>query len=104
MTSWQDIGRTDSGSVKEGYHMEVVVKDGEPQLVQVKDEATEASEADYYDTQAEKYKGHSSIADDGSGSTLLLAISKSQNATEFIHVKINKDGQIVISTGEEPKE
>lgn len=76
---------------------------GKPHLV-IKDEETErSSEADYYDELKEKYKGHSSIAEDGSGITLLLAISKSQNVTEFIRVNIDAEGSIWIAMGDEPK-
>ena len=94
----------DSGeALPDGYHWGAVLgDDGEYHLGQIKDEETD-SEPDYYDTQREKYKGHSVVNADGSAETLLLAVSSSQNVTEFINVKIDIDGQILISLGEEPK-
>lgn len=87
------------------YRMEYVKgEDGKTGFKFVEVEKADAPAPDFYDTEAEKYKGHSSIAEDGSGSTLLLAISKSQNVTEFIDVKISEGGRITLSLGKEPKD
>ena len=103
-------GETNSGDAEEpvasgeGYWEIESDEQGKGHLVFKEKKTEQSSEADYYDTQKEKYKGHSSIAEDGSGSTLLLAISKSQNVTEFIRVNIDAEGSIWIAMGDEPKE
>ncbi len=89
----------------DGYRLVMTTGDDGRQHVElVKGEATEAEAPDYYDIQVEKYKGHSSVAEDGTVSTLLLAISQSQDVTEFIDVKISAAGSITISSGTEPKQ
>ena len=94
----------DSGEVQEGYHWGAEQDaDGVFHLTLIKDEET-STEVSYYDEQLAKYKGHSSVDSDGSATTMLLAMSKSQNVTEFIKVNINTDGSIRISKGEEPKQ
>jgi len=92
-------------AAREGVYWEVEMDDqGKPHMVfKEKKPEQSSNEADYYDTQKEKYKGHSSIAEDGSVSTLLLAISKSQNVTEFIRVNIDSEGSIWIAMTNEPK-
>ena len=98
-----DTSEEKAERLPEGYRWGVEMDaQGRSHFVLVKDEPEQSSEADYYDTQKEKYKGHSSIAEDGSGSTLLLAISKSQNVTEFIDVRLDGYGGITISLGKEP--
>lgn len=92
-------------AAREGVYWEVEMDDqGKPHLVFTEKKPEQSStEADYYDTQKEKYKGHSSIAEDGSGNALLLAISKSQNVTEFVRVNIDSEGSIWIAMTNEPK-
>ena len=90
--------------IPEGYYWGVEKdEEGNPQFKLIKYEETDGG-SDYYDEQVEKYKGHSSVESDGSATTILLAMSKSQNVTEFIQVNIDSDGSIRIALGEEPKQ
>ena len=94
-----------SEEIPEGYHWGAERdSEGKFQLKLIKDEETEAPGSNYYDEQVEKYKGNSSVDPDGSASTLLLAMSSSQNVTEFIRVNVDADGSVWIALGEEPKQ
>ena len=90
----------ENNTVQDGYYYELV-QDEEGNVEYVRTEIPPA-EPNYYDIQREKYKGHSSIAEDGSGTTLLLAVSESAQTTQFIDVKIDAYGKITLTQGKEP--
>ena len=51
----------------------------------------------------EKYQGTTSVLEDGSKRTLIIAYSESMNATEFIDVVIDTEGKVYMYLGSDPK-
>jgi len=56
-----------------------------------------------YTSILDQYKGHSSKAEDGSTKTLILAISKKSNVTEFIDATVSPEGVVQLAPGKAPE-
>ena len=97
------------------YHFEMQMVDGVETAVPVKGTPKNGSEGKVkevppddgfenpYTAILDRYKGHSSKAEDGSRKTLILAISKKSDVTEFIDATVSPEGVVQLAPGQAPE-
>ena len=97
------------------YHFEMQMVDGVETAVPVKGTPKNESEGKVtevppddgfenpYTAILDQYKGHSSKAEDGSRKTLILAISKKSDVTEFIDATVSPEGVVQLAPGQAPE-